>query len=251
MHYDGTAFADDDRAYTMLDKRTNEPVERNYELSPQDFELLNKIYPGGDAVDVGTVDNGTVDAGTVDAQALIESNDWILVLNTRGPSQVPIIIDGMGQSKTVEFAYGLETQANQACSITWHGKLFFFGGHPNPYQISVVDGCQLTKKGKLPFKMNAGACAQRDNNEIFICFEDYYDRSTWKNCRRSNGPLEAFSELPTSTYDHRSTRVAVTSGKTIQLSKTQFSILLPRYFQSTLSLLVAMSQTVLKRSCYR
>ena len=45
MHYDGSAFALEDGQYTMLDKRTNKPVKRNYEISSQDFELLNKIYP--------------------------------------------------------------------------------------------------------------------------------------------------------------------------------------------------------------
>ena len=44
MHYDGTAFAMGN-TITILDKETDEPVERNYEISPQDFELMNKIYP--------------------------------------------------------------------------------------------------------------------------------------------------------------------------------------------------------------
>ena len=61
--------------------------------------------------------------------------------------------------------------------------------------------------------LNKGACAQRNNREVFLCFEDYDDSSTWKNCHRSTGPLEVFSRLPNSNYDHRSTRIAVTSGK--------------------------------------
>ena len=44
MHYAGTDFAADNE-FTIIDKKTDEPVERNYEISPQDFELLNKIYP--------------------------------------------------------------------------------------------------------------------------------------------------------------------------------------------------------------
>ena len=45
MHYEGTAFAMGN-TLTMTDLRTREPVERNYEISPQDFQLLNQIYPG-------------------------------------------------------------------------------------------------------------------------------------------------------------------------------------------------------------
>ena len=93
--------------------------------------------------------------------------------------------------------------------------MFVFGGYTTSHtrQILVVDQCELTKKGELPFEMTRGACAQRDNREVFICFEDVWDESTSKNCHRSTGPLEVFSKLPDSTYDHRQTRIAVTSGK--------------------------------------
>ena len=87
----------------------------------------------------------------------------------------------------------------------------FFFEHAS--QISVVDQCQLTKKGELPFDMVLGACAQRDNREVFICFANYGDSSTSKNCHRSNAPLENFWKMPSSTYDHRWTSIAVTSGK--------------------------------------
>ena len=44
MHYDGFAYAKEN-TQTILDKRTDEPVGQNKKISPQDFELLNKIYP--------------------------------------------------------------------------------------------------------------------------------------------------------------------------------------------------------------
>ena len=138
---------------------------------------------------------------------------WILVLNTFSSSNVPLLIDGKGRSKKIGFNFGSGTEVDYSCSIVWRGKMFVFGGRKYKRQISVVDDCQLTKKGKLPFNMTSGACAQRDNQEVFICFENYSDSSTWKNCHRSNGPLEAFSKLPSSTYDHRDTRIAVTSSK--------------------------------------
>ena len=87
------------------------------------------------------------------------------------------------------------------------------GGYHNKQQISVVDQCRLTQIGELPFRMSFGACAQRDNEQIFICFEDFDDTSTYKNCHVTNGPLENFSNLPNSTFAHGNTRIAVTSGK--------------------------------------
>ena len=93
--------------------------------------------------------------------------------------------------------------------------MFIFGGKHKEYtkQILVVDQCKLTKVGELSFEMLDGACAQREDKEVFICFENIGDSKTWKKCRRSNGPLEDFEQLPSSNYTHRATRIAVTSGK--------------------------------------
>ena len=84
-------------------------------------------------------------------------------------------------------------------------------------QILVVDQCELNKVGDLTFDMFQGACAQRNDAEVLICFESSEDSSTWKNCHRSTGPLEAFQQLSPSSYTHRATRIAVTSGKSSSL----------------------------------
>ena len=99
------------------------------------------------------------------------------------------------------------------------------GGYHNKQQISVVDECRLTKIGELPFRMSFGACAQRDNEKIFICFEDFGDSSTYKNCHVTNGPLENFSNLPNSTFGHGNTRIAVTSGKSQSRKNTKIIFL--------------------------
>ena len=99
--------------------------------------------------------------------------------------------------------------------------MYIFGGQYYPKQISVVDGCKVRKlRSKLDFDMNAGACAQRHNAEIFICFyredwtgEDEYGHGAYENCQRATGPLEKFSRLPNSTFEHNDARIAVTSGK--------------------------------------
>ena len=242
MHYDGTAFAMGN-TITILDKETDEPVERNYEISPQDFELMNKIYPSeercsrsldsqigqkNDEIRKSSLKVASLDKQHERNNLQSTNNDvksWILVLNTRYFSNISLIIDGKGQSKEIGFNFESGTEVRSSCSIVWHGKMFVFGGFNLKRQISVVDECKLTKKGELPFDMSLGTCAQRDNREVFICFEDWNDSSTWKNCHRSNGPLEAFSQLSNSTHDHRLTRIAVTSGKYSPLFNLVFTLL--------------------------
>ena len=97
---------------------------------------------------------------------------WILVLSTYSSSNVPLIMDGNGQHKEIGFSYGADTEVYHSCSITWHGTMYIFGGSSEKRQISVVDQCKLTKIGELPFDMNLGACSQRDNGQMFICFEN-------------------------------------------------------------------------------
>ena len=98
----------------------------------------------------------------------------------------------------------------------WRANLYVFGGLKKR-QILVVDGCELTPKAELQFDVFFGACAQRDNAEVFICFENSLDSTTHKNCHRATGPLEKFEKLPSSTYAHENTRIAVTSGKLVFL----------------------------------
>ena len=144
--------------------------------------------------------------------------NWILVLNTRNYENVPLIIDGRGKSKKIGLKFQKKTEALYSCSVVWQRKMFLFGGIYYNRQISVVEDCKVKLVGQLDFDMNAGACAQRDNAEIFICFYHknwlYQDsfNGAYKNCQRATGPLEQFSRLPNSTFDHNRARIAVTSG---------------------------------------
>ena len=160
-----------------------------------------------------TATTQTTTTSTTVATTTADLKTWILVLNTRSSSNVPLIIDGRGSSKEIDFVYEENTMVNGICSIFWHGQMYLFGGYHNERQISLVDRCRLTRIGNLSFDMRYGACAQREDFEIFICFEHVDDTRTYKNCRLSTGPLENFSNLPNSTYDHGNTRIAVTSGK--------------------------------------
>ena len=105
MHYVGDAFAIGNDP-TILDKSTDEKVEQNYEISPQDFELLNEVY-----------DNKCPEKNHA---------PWILVLDTL--SNVPLKIDGKGQSEKIRFTFEKGTQVYYSCSLVWLGKMFVFGG---------------------------------------------------------------------------------------------------------------------------
>ena len=148
------------------------------------------------------------------------TSEWILVLITQNPYggeiPVPLIMNGKGDSKEIGFSFEDNTQVHGSCSVVWQGSMYIFGGLFLQRQISIVEKCKLTYKGELQFDMNFGACAQRENAEVFICFEhqsfQHYPQ-TDQNCHRAFGPLENFSKLPSSTYTHRKTRIAVSSGK--------------------------------------
>ena len=127
--------------------------------------------------------------------------------------KTPIMFDGTGRSKDIKFNLGDKANPEGSCSVLWRGKMFLFGGRWRERSISVVDQCKLEIVGKLEFKMRYGSCAQRNNTDVFICFENDQDVNTYTNCRHSAGPLEQFSSLPRSTYIHWGSQIATNSGK--------------------------------------
>ena len=158
---------------------------------------------------------------------------WFLVLNSfsfmvhlyeKDKQNAPLIIDGSGLSKEINFKFGKRSDVAGSCSIVWHGEMYLFGGKKYwsteeneilnfEYQISVVQGCKLQHKYKLKFPMSFGACTQRNNTEVIICFELGGVKSTHKTCRHATGPLENFSKMPDSIHEHGYTRIAATSGE--------------------------------------
>ena len=151
-----------------------------------------------------------------DGFSCFDLSKWILVLYAANFTESPFksrLIDGKGQSKEIEFDFGENTAVVASCSIVWQGKMFMFGGYKLKTQISTVEQCQLTAIGNLEFDMDKGACAQRNDAEVFICFADAFNNRTTRSCHRSTGPLESFSKLPDSTYHHGDTRIAATSGE--------------------------------------
>ena len=112
-----------------------------------------------------------------------------------------MLVNSVGeQEKLTCFHRDNTTEAHQSCSLSWKNQLFIFGGNKERRQISRLTGHKLERVGDLTFPLYEGACSVMANQFIFLCFH-YHDS---KKCRRSAGPLEQFSLVPSfSTYDHR------------------------------------------------
>ena len=151
----------------------------------------------------------------------VNMKTWILVISLpKGEyngQESTMIINGNGQSKKTGFSYGWldQLQVIYPCSIVWRGAMFLFGGNKivgreisSLRQISKVENCQIKKYGELSFDLVAGGCAQRNNEKVFLCF----DQNSLKNCYESTGPLSRFTKLRNSRFDHGDTQIAVTEG---------------------------------------
>ena len=101
--------------------------------------------------------------------------------------------------------------------------MYLFGGYTRQYinkrQILMIDDCELKKVGDLPFNFTYGACAQRQNKQVFLCFH----RTSRRECYESNGPLDSYTKLSRSNYDHLQVPIAVTDGKHLKIFNTKIA----------------------------
>ena len=59
------------------------------------------------------------------------------------------------------------------------------------------------------------------SGQIFLCFT-FYEAAEFKQCRKASGPLEVFSEISSSNYDHRHARLVNSDSKSNFLSPVIF-----------------------------
>ena len=134
-------------------------------------------------------------------------------MNTWSSSNAPVITDLAGSVKyggtDFEFDYGTNTTVEYSCSINWQGNMYVFGGMSERRQVSLVDGCQLTRNATLPFDLSEGACTNVNNEEIFLCF----DVLNVKKCWKSSNPDGPFSFTAESLKNHWPSRIANDQGK--------------------------------------
>ena len=109
-----------------------------------------------------------------------------------------------GQKELTCFETGSKTAAWTSCSVNWQNRFYIFGGHDYDHlrQISLLQGHKLQRVGTLSFNHRYGACSVLSSQYIFLCFNGL-SPNDYKRCRRSNGPLETFSEVSQSNHEHK------------------------------------------------
>ena len=138
----------------------------------------------------------------------------ILVLNTDDGFRKPLLFDDEGRSyPNFTMKFGENTEVWHSCSVTFRNRFYVFGGGNQKRQISEVTKCGLSRIGSLNFDHENGACSNVDDREIYICFDSNSDLESTKQCRSAVNPLEKFTKIALSSYDHLNARTAASSSK--------------------------------------
>ena len=144
--------------------------------------------------------------------------DTILVLNSNNGWKPALLLNSEGEQKELACFERDDTmtEAYASCSINWNNQLFIFGGNSDKRQISRLTGHKLERIGTLLFDHYQGSCSMMANKHIFLCFSNSWGRNDphdYNRCRRATGPLEQFSEVALSTYDHKATSISCSDSK--------------------------------------
>lgn len=102
-------------------------------------------------------------------------------------------------------------EVDGSCAVTHENVQYIFGGKKNKRQVLKLDECKLKKSGNtvLGFDHENGGCST-SNGVIYLCF----DLNDYKRCRKAESPDKEWSELTLSTFDHRLTSIATSTGTT-------------------------------------
>ena len=165
MHYEGTAYARGN-TYTIQDLKTRRPVERNTEISPQDFELLNIVYPGEGPSIEPPIEQSVLVLNSKNTRKELENGTFDC------PAFKPaVMIDSAGNTQeSTCFKHDCHTEAYASCSISWKNEMIIFGGYTERRQISRLEDFKLKRIGSLNFDFFFGACSAMNNEFIYLCF---------------------------------------------------------------------------------
>ena len=96
---------------------------------------------------------------------------------------------------------------------------YIFGGTSSysgdTRQISRLNGCQLDRIGSLAFDHMYGACTVFDQSFIYLCFNN--NSTDYKKCRVGFDPLGSFTEITSTTHDHRTINIAASDCELIDV----------------------------------
>ena len=143
----------------------------------------------------------------------------MLILSTYDLSNKPIITDLYGNWDS-DFSFTIEdgVEVQSSCSVTFRGEFFIYGGKTKKNQIAKVVGCSLKDSQlKLPFEMNAGACAVTTQDQLYLCFGEETDTDEFgelrQSCHKSNKPTTDFIQIGNSSHPHGNTQIAASESK--------------------------------------
>lgn len=146
-------------------------------------------------------------------QSPVVRGNSVLVLNTYRTKQA-VIIDSNGKEELPTndfmFLFGENTEVYTSCHVTFRGDLFIYGGVNQRNQVSKLVGCKLERIFTLPFSHYYGSCANHEDKEIFLCFNESSD--DYKKCRSSTQPTGEFTEVAESNFPHKRTALAASPG---------------------------------------
>ena len=157
------------------------------------------------------------------------TNQAMLFLSAKFATTIPSahLIQPTGELKVSFQIEGNEVDGS--CGVTHKNVHYIFGGKKNKRQVLQLDECKI-KPGNtvLGFDHENGGCST-SNGVIYLCFDLNYS----KRCRKAESPEKEWSELTLSTFDHRLTSIATSTGTTFRIK----SVL--RSFDCTLSLSIS------------
>ena len=134
------------------------------------------------------------------------------MLSSRNGWKPAIIINEKGHQEQLGcFEKVGAVEAQSSCAITWKNQLYIFGGWTEPRQVSLLSHHRLERISSLEFTYASSACAVV-SDEVYLCFNGRsYDDS--KVCRKSKGPLKAFSEVLSSKFHHWAIQLSYSESK--------------------------------------
>jgi len=108
------------------------------------------------------------------------------------------------------FEFGKDTSVDESCSSVLRNEFYVFGGYGDyRRQISKLSGVRLERIESLDFDFRLGACANFNDQNIYLCFPSGSSEDQ-KRCRYGDN----FEQEPVffnniqSAYEHRKTRIA-------------------------------------------
>ena len=144
----------------------------------------------------------------------------VLILNTDRLINVPVLTNSAALvDKDFNFEIDEKAEVYRSCSLTWENELYVFGGESKTTQISKVTSCRLepVTGATLNFDHKEGDCVSVAGKKVVLCFGKSGNNEITKKCRWASSPTGTFSDVESSQYNHRWTRIATDDGEFIKL----------------------------------